>query len=348
MYRISLFIIAVGFIIFALIQLSCRKDDPAKPLTVKTLPVSDIFSTTAKSGGYVTDDGGSYINSKGIVWSTDSGPTIESHAGITMDGIGQGVFVSTLTNLSPETQYYVRAYATNSACRTYGDQETFITSFTDIPTYPPGYVHCNPLNPTDIVEAVTPATGRIWMDRNLGASQVATGSADANSYGDLYQWGRFADGHQCRNSATTSALSNSDQPSSSNFILAPNSPYDWRSPQNDDLWQAVSRVNNPCPTYFRLPTRAEWIAELMFWSNHNAAEAMASQLKLPLAGFRGGGNGSLYSVGSSGFYWSGTVNYFESHYLYLNSNSAEVRTYGRRANGFSIRCIKDHVRTETE
>ena len=41
-----------------------------------------------------------------------------------------------------------------------------------------------------------PATGRTWMDRNLGASRVATGNTDAEAYGDLYQWGRAADGHQ--------------------------------------------------------------------------------------------------------------------------------------------------------
>ncbi|MDO5968527.1 hypothetical protein Q4Q35_01790, partial [Flavivirga aquimarina] len=47
------------------------------------------------------------------------------------------------------------------------------------------------------------ATGKIWMDRNLGASQVATSSNDADAYGDLYQWGRAADGHESRTSSTT-------------------------------------------------------------------------------------------------------------------------------------------------
>lgn len=42
----------------------------------------------------------------------------------------------------------------------------------------------------EIVPTVTTATGRVWMDRNLGASSVATSSNDAEAYGDLYQWGR--------------------------------------------------------------------------------------------------------------------------------------------------------------
>ena len=80
---------------------------------------------------------------------------------------------------------------------------------------------------------VNSTTGKTWMDRNLGASQVATSSTDAAAYGDLYQWGRGADGHQIRTSGTTATLSSTDQPGNGNFILAPNSPYDWRSPQKD-------------------------------------------------------------------------------------------------------------------
>ena len=55
-----------------------------------------------------------------------------------------------------------------------------------------------------------PTTGDILIDRNLGASQVATSSTDADAYGDLYQWGRGTDGHQIRTSGTTSTLSSTD------------------------------------------------------------------------------------------------------------------------------------------
>ena len=56
------------------------------------------------------------------------------------------------------------------------------------------------------------------MDRNLGATQAATSSTDVDAYGDLYQWGRFSDGHQCRTSATTATLSSIDQPAHGDFI----------------------------------------------------------------------------------------------------------------------------------
>lgn len=79
--------------------------------------------------------------------------------------------------------------------------------------------------------------GKYWLDRNLGATRVATAVNDSQSYGWLYQWGRGNDGHQVSTSGTTATLSSTDSPGHGNFILSPNTPYDWRSPQNDMLWK---------------------------------------------------------------------------------------------------------------
>lgn len=122
-----------------------------------------------------------------------------------------------------------------------------------------GMIHCGA--PTVIIPVLNPITNRTWMDRNLGASQVATNSADASSYEDLFQWGRFADGHQCRNSTTTATISITDTPGNGHYILTSISPYDWRSPANDNLWQGVNGINNPCPNGYRLPTLAEFDSE---------------------------------------------------------------------------------------
>ena len=211
-----------------------------------------------------------------------------------------------------------------------------VTFSGQIGVWPPGTVHCG--IPTAIVEVTNPSTGKIWMDRNLGATQVATSSTDANSYGDLYQWGRRSDGHQCRTSPTTSTLSSTDQPGHGDFILAQNNPGDWRSPQNVNLWQGVSGVNNPCPSGYRLPTDNELDAERLSWSTNNGAGALASPLKLPLAGFRSSSNGSLSTAG--GNYWSNTVSSFGLRSLLFSSNVAGVNT-NFRANGYSVRCLKD-------
>jgi uncharacterized protein (TIGR02145 family) len=193
---------------------------------------------------------------------------------------------------------------------------------------------------TAIPTVTNPSTGKIWMDRNLGATQVATSSTDIASYGDLYQWGRAADGHQIRTSPTTTTLSSSDQPGNVGFILATNSPNDWLSPQNTDLWQGVNGVNNPCPSGYRLPTETELNAERLSWSTNNAAGAFASPLKLPVAGNRNASNGSLVNVGTRGLYWSSSVSSTYSLYLNFDSSSANMIT-NYRANGFSVRCLKD-------
>ena len=99
-----------------------------------------------------------------------------------------------------------------------------------------------------------PTTSECWMDRNLGASQVATVYNDSEAYGDLFQWGRLDDGHQTRTSGTTTDLSSTDIPGHSNFIYGMVSPYDWRSPQNDNLWQGEGDIYNPCPSGWRRPT----------------------------------------------------------------------------------------------
>jgi len=135
-------------------------------------------------------------------------------------------------------------------------------------------------------------------------------------------------------------LATSDTPGHGNFIIADSSPSDWRSTQNDNLWQGASGTNNPCPSGYRLPTEAEWEAERVSWSSNNAVGAFASPLKLPMAGLRKYKDGTLSDVGSIGFYWSSTVTGIFSRFLYFRSNIALVnRNY--RAFGFSVRCLKD-------
>ena len=176
------------------------------------------------------------------------------------------------------------------------------------------------------------------MDRNLGASRVATSSTDSQGYGDLYQWGRGTDGHEKRTSQNTSTLSSSDTPGHGRFIIGSS---DWRSPQNNNLWQGVNGINNPCPEGFRIPTMAELTAEQASWSSNNSAGAFASPLKLPLAGYRSYSYGTLSGIGSLGFYWSATV--YGTYAQDLSFDSGYAGTYSFvRAFGFSVRCLKDN------
>ncbi|WP_445716520.1 hypothetical protein [Flavobacterium sp.] len=205
-----------------------------------------------------------------------------------------------------------------------------------IAQYPIGSVSCAS-GPTQIVPVLNPVTGKVWMDRNLGASRAATSSTDTEAYGDLYQWGRGGDGHQCRSSSTSSINSVADQPGHGDFIIVLG---DWRSPENTNLWQGTNGINNPCPSGYRIPTEAELNSERLSWNTSNASGAFTSPIKLPLAGLRNNINGTFSSVGIYGFYWSSLASNGSSGYLYINGNFSGIGNFDR-AYGLSVRCIKD-------
>jgi hypothetical protein len=303
---------------------------------ITTTSVSSITSTTAVSGGTISSQGGSAVTARGICWSTSANPTLANS--FTTNGSGVGTFTASLTGLTAGTTYYVRAFATNTSGTSYGNEVSFSTQ-TLAAQYPAGSVFCA-TGPTVIVDVTNPTTGKTWMDRNLGASQAATSATDAAAYGDLYQWGRGTDGHQCRTSATTSTLSSSDQPGNGNFILAPNSPWDWRNSQNTNLWQGVNGVNNPCPSGYRLPTAIEFDNERLSWSSNSELGAIGSLIKLPSTGYRNGSGGMLVAVGSYGYYWVSTLLAAASKDIYFGGGNSAIQS-SNRANGLSVRCIKD-------
>jgi uncharacterized protein (TIGR02145 family) len=207
------------------------------------------------------------------------------------------------------------------------------------PTYPSGTLHCNG-TPTEILEVTNPTTGKTWMDRNLGATRAATSSTDVDAYGDLYQWGRFSDGHQCRTSNTTTTLSSTDQPSHGDFIITNYSdPNNWCSPQNANLWQDVNGINNPCPSGYRLPTESEWEAERLSWITNDASGAFASPLKLLMAGYRRA-DGLLSGEGNYGYYWSSVVSGIEGTVRLYFGSGGNTAIFSR-VQGISVRCIKD-------
>lgn len=93
---------------------------------VATNSVGTITAVSAISGGSITNDGGSSISARGVCWATSSNPTIAGSK--SADGTGIGSFTSALTGLTPNTTYYVRAYAINTAGTTYGNEVNFRTS----------------------------------------------------------------------------------------------------------------------------------------------------------------------------------------------------------------------------
>ena len=184
---------------------------------------------------------------------------------------------------------------------------------------------------------INPITGKVWLDRNLGASQVATSSTDVNSFGDLYQWGRNADGHQLRTSATSPNQVFHFYTNNGMFII---NNLSWLSTNEPFLWAGIGAQNNPCPSGFRIPTAAEWGQEKLTWSSKDPIGAFTSILKLPLAGYRNL-TGLILGNGTSGHYWSNT-NLNPEYALgikFYNIYVEDDTSY--KINGQSLRCIKD-------
>ena len=202
-----------------------------------------------------------------------------------------------------------------------------------------------------------------WMDRNLGARRVATALDDVYSYGNHYQWGRPADGHEITVwngtshvtgrglNNTTATLATTDAPAHGDFIITNTTPFDWRSNNNINRWATASQ--GPCPAGYHVPTNAEWSTadaaalgsgngtnggNTTGWDNN--VETFESALKLPSAGNRSRVNGLLLSQGSFGSYWSSTVSGTFARYLYFYSTVAHTSS-NTRANGFTVRCLKN-------
>jgi hypothetical protein len=113
-------------VLFAIITVAfggCTKKDTIPELT--TADATLITSTTAISGGSITNSGGGDLLAVGICWNTAQNPTIENSKAT--DPYGQGLYTLTMNGLTPNTVYYVRAFATTPVGTGYGNEVSFTT-----------------------------------------------------------------------------------------------------------------------------------------------------------------------------------------------------------------------------
>ncbi len=189
----------------------------------------------------------------------------------------------------------------------------------------------------------------IFLDRNLGALSSDVNTSD--SWGDLYQWGRTTDGHEKRMSDTTLVLSNNFETGHGKFIVDEKKSNDWMIHSDDKLWSKSEGITNPCPCGYRVPTSEEWRALLNLGfevktttEGYYYLSIANGQLLLPAGGLRNAYTGHFIHIGTRGFYWAAnTISRGTSSCIDFNKDDLvpNITTYGFRAFGRSVRCVKE-------
>ncbi len=217
----------------------------------------------------------------------------------------------------------------------------------------------------------SPFTGKIWLDRNLGADRICTAHDDAECYGFYYQWGRGADGHEISADTIGStdvkaddidAVGHSDFITNTTELAGDWASVDEEGNERSAHWRQTDG-SSVCPEGFRVPTIEELQAELF---DEGSAQidldsaqkegntddmrlnAYNSFLKIPSAGSRGDDAG-LDGHGDVGRIWSSSVglpphDVGYSYVVYFSGSDAGAEAgggIGRRVYGRSVRCIRE-------
>jgi len=321
------FQISVILLVFAGSGKKDENDSNAGIPVLTTTPVTEITQTSAFSGGTIISNGGTSILSRGVCWSKGQTPT--NNDSKTTDGTGPGTFESTISGLTANTTYYVRAYATNSKGTGYGntksfttqDSNTTINSFTD---------------PRDgnVYHMVTIGT-QVWMVENLrylpSVSDPATGSIASPCY---YVYNYFG-----------------------TDVIEAKATFNYNTYGVLYNWPAAKLA---APAGWHLPTDAEWTQLVNYsggeqlaggklketgtkhWDSPNTGATNITGFTALPGGIRDV-DGKYAKIGLNGMWWSATA-YF-SPYAWCRDMgwcySNVITFFMERESGFSVRCIKD-------
>ncbi len=194
---------------------------------------------------------------------------------------------------------------------------------------------------------LSPHTGKTWLDRNIGASQTCTSITDTSCYGDYFQWGREADGHENNTSTTTATQATAITNAGSLFITHAT---DWTTADSDRTLRAANWAatdgSSVCPTGYRVPTIDELSAETINLTGteaiSNITDLFNGFLAVPASGWRkpttswsNVGTGSSIATTSFGT-TSTTIKTID-----FDSSSASVYNTSGISIGITVRCIKN-------
>jgi uncharacterized protein (TIGR02145 family) len=325
--RIWIFnLIVMGLVL--ILNNSCKKQkDQGQPPVLETVIVSSITTNTAKISGNITNDGGATITARGVCWSTVQNPTIADTK--TTDGTGAGTFTSAITGLTATTIYYVKAYATNNAGTSYGNEllfKTFTGTVLDIDG--------------NVYNTITIGT-QTWMAENLKTTKYINGDILGTT------------------NPSTLDISGESSPKYQ-WV------YDANAQTYGRLytWYAVTDSRSVCPAGWHLPADAEWTTLIDYlggaslagdklkeagnshWLSPNTATDETGFTDLPggvrLTGLMADQHGTFFEMGSTGDMWSSTDSFPESTNILGITADGRVFVSNFPKNwGFAVRCLKD-------
>lgn len=280
--------------------------------SVTTYSISSVTQTSAICIGNVTSDGGAAVTAKGVCWSTSQDPTIDDNK--TLDGFGSGSYTSIITNLNPNTTYYVRAYATNSVGTNYGENKSFTTS-----------------NKPDTGEI----NGHEYVDLGLPSGlKWATCNVDANSPempGGYYAWGELeTKDYYERENCSTYNVEMEDISGDPDYDVARKKwGSTWRMPkmnEANELFNNCSKEN--------IEINGRKCTKLTSYINGNS-------IILPCTGWMSYANNGYYNV--YGRYWTSTPKYNDDYnsYHFTDKSGSGGSYYSARFWGLSIRPVSE-------
>jgi len=289
--------------------------------TTNTTIATNISQNEATSGGVVSENGGEPVIARGVCWSTSQHPSIsDSHS---VDGYGEGSFISSLTGLLVDSIYYYRSYATNSVGTVYGNERSIktisgcggiIADTRDNSTYG-----------TVIIGT------QCWLNENLNyaiGSSICYNNADSNCavYGRMYNWATLMNG----------GASSNTNPSGVQGIC----PVGWHVPSLAEYDQLVACLDGDTIAGGKLKE-----VGTSHWNSPNVGATNQSNFNgLPGGGYYSGNFGQLGQVGS---FWTTmtapppSYNYLKGSVTMYNSNDDISKSHSNSSIFKSARCVKD-------